>query len=98
MIKKPSISIFFPCYNDEKSIVKLVKNAFKIVRKHTNNYEVIVIDDGSKDRSREALLKLAKEYPKLKLVFHRKNKGYGGALKEAALPESTMAISAICLI
>src|SRR3989344_698908 len=81
MIKKPSISIFFPCYNDEKSIVKLVKNAFKIVRKHTNNYEVIVIDDGSKDRSREALLKLAKEYPKLKLVFHRKNKGYGGALK-----------------
>lgn len=79
--KAPSISVFFPCYNDAKSIEKLVSNAFETLKTLTSDYEVIVIDDGSTDNSRKVLKKLAKKYRNLKLVFHDENKGYGGALK-----------------
>ncbi|MDO8503430.1 MAG: glycosyltransferase family 2 protein [bacterium] len=77
----PSISVFFPCYNDEKSIGKLVEDAFSVLKKAASDYEVIVIDDGSTDASREVLKKLAKKYKNLKLIFHEQNRGYGGALK-----------------
>jgi glycosyltransferase involved in cell wall biosynthesis len=76
-----SISIFFPCYNDEKTIGRLVEDSFETVRTLTNDYEVIVIDDGSKDKSKELLIRLAKKYSRLKLILHEKNKGYGGALQ-----------------
>lgn len=79
--KQPSLSIFFPCYNDEKSIGKLVEDALEVAQKLTSNYEVIVIDDGSRDKSREILQKLAKKYSNFKPVFHEKNQGYGGALR-----------------
>ncbi len=77
----PSISVFFPCYNDEKSIQKLVENSLITLKKVTKDYEIIVVDDGSTDKSRNVLKKLAKNHKKLKLVFHEHNKGYGGALK-----------------
>ena len=76
-----SISIFFPCYNDAKSIGNLVKDAIFTAKKLTRDFEIIVIDDGSKDNSRQVLKKLAKKYRQLKLVFHEKNQGYGGALR-----------------
>lgn len=76
-----SISVFFPCYNDAGSIGRLVENALSLLPQITKDYEVIVIDDGSTDKSREILKKLAKRRKAVKLVFHEKNKGYGGALK-----------------
>lgn len=78
---KPRVSIFFPCYNDAESIGPLVKKAFSVIKKYTNTYEVIVVDDASTDSSRILLRQLAKEYQKLRLVFHPKNLGYGGALR-----------------
>lgn len=77
----PSVSVFFPCYNDEGTIGGLVRTADKILRRRDGKYEIIVIDDGSTDGSRQLLKKLVKKFPKLKLVFHKGNKGYGGALK-----------------
>lgn len=79
--KGPGISVFFPCYNDEKSIGRLVEDAFLVLRKLTDDYEVIIVDDASKDRSREVLERLAKKYTGLQLVFHEQNQGYGGALR-----------------
>ena len=76
-----SISVFFPCFNDETNIGTLVRDAFLVLPKITRNFEVIVVDDDSKDKSREVLKKLKKSYPKLKLVFHETNRGYGGTLK-----------------
>lgn len=79
--RSQGVSIFFPCYNDHKSISGLVEGAFSIIKKYTNKYEIIVIDDASQDSSRKVLEALAKRYPKLRLIFHEKNLGYGGALK-----------------
>lgn len=79
--KKNGLSIFFPCYNDAKSIKGLIDNTFKLIKKYTNKYEVIVVDDASIDGSRKVLTNLAKKYKHLKLIFHEKNLGYGGALR-----------------
>jgi len=79
--KRISISVFFPCYNDEGSIAKLVNDASGVLDKISNDWEIIVIDDGSHDNSRKILRNLAKNNVRLKLVLHRENRGYGGALK-----------------
>lgn len=81
MAKKLSISAFFPCYNDAKSIGVLVTDALDTLKSLTNDYEIIVVDDYSSDNSRVILQRLAKKYPKLRLIYHSKNLGYGGALQ-----------------
>lgn len=77
----PSLSCFFPCYNDAFSIAPLVANANAVAEAFTDDYEIIVIDDGSSDHSRDVLCELAETYPNLKLIFHDQNRGYGGALQ-----------------
>lgn len=80
-LNKLSLSIFFPCYNDAGSIALLVEDADKTIRRFSDDYEITVVDDGSKDESREILQRLSKKYRRLKLIFHKRNLGYGGALK-----------------
>ena len=76
-----SISVFFPCYNDKGTIASMVIESILTLRPLTEDFEVIVIDDGSSDTSREILKELQRVYPQVNLVFHEQNKGYGGALK-----------------
>ncbi len=79
----PSISVFFPCYNDSHSIGKLIDEAHETLRNLTNRYEVIVIDDGSGDGSQKVLMTYQRKYPQtFRPIFHQKNKGYGGTLKD----------------
>ncbi|MDA0709420.1 MAG: glycosyltransferase family 2 protein [bacterium] len=79
--KNPSLSCFFPCYNDAYTIGSLVAAADTVAAEYTDDYEIIVIDDGSTDSSREMLRELQHKYSKLRLIFHEKNRGYGGALQ-----------------
>ncbi|MBI4640706.1 MAG: glycosyltransferase family 2 protein [Candidatus Tectomicrobia bacterium] len=76
-----SLTIFFPCYNDAGTIASLVAAADTVAREFTNDHEILVVDDGSTDSSRELLQELQKKFEKLRLIFHEKNRGYGGALK-----------------
>jgi glycosyltransferase involved in cell wall biosynthesis len=78
---RPSISAFFPCYNDEKTIAPLVVEAEAQLKCLTDDYEIIVVNDGSRDGSAAVLAKLADTVPHLKVVTHEVNRGYGGALR-----------------
>jgi glycosyltransferase involved in cell wall biosynthesis len=77
----PGLSIFFPAYNDSGTIASLVLMALLTARTLTPDYEVIVINDGSADRTPEILDELARLYPQVRIVHHPKNRGYGGALR-----------------
>lgn len=76
-----SISAFFPCYNDAMTIGKLVDNVEATLQNLTRDYEIIVVDDKSRDESPKILRQLSKKNKRLTTIFHKKNKGYGGALK-----------------
>ncbi len=76
-----SLTCFFPCYNDAYTIASLIGAADVVAREFTPDYEIIVVDDGSTDSSRELLIDLQERYVNLKLIFHKKNVGYGGALQ-----------------
>jgi glycosyltransferase involved in cell wall biosynthesis len=75
------VSVFFPCYNDETTIADLVRVAVATLdRIGVCDAEVIVVNDGSTDRSAAVLAELHHEVPMLRVVTHERNRGYGGAL------------------
>ncbi len=75
------ISAFFPAYNDGGTIASMVLSAILVLEKLTKDYEVIVVNDGSYDYTREILGELEARYDRVRVVHHEKNKGYGGALR-----------------
>ena len=79
--RKPSLSIFFPAYNDAGTIASLALIAHMTARTLTDDYEVIVVDDGSPDHTGELLDEMARSFAWLKVVHHEQNRGYGGALR-----------------
>ena len=77
----PSLTVFFPAYNDSGTIASLVITALQSASKLTPNHEVIVVNDGSADGTAAILEELARVYPKLRIVTHQMNRGYGAALR-----------------
>jgi glycosyltransferase involved in cell wall biosynthesis len=75
------ISIFFPAFNDEQTIGELVRQALAILPTFTNDYEVLVINDGSTDGTASVLDELSKQDAHVRPVHHEANRGYGGALQ-----------------
>jgi len=81
MMLRPSLSIFFPAYNDAGTIASLVLVAQMTARKVTEDFEVIVVNDASPDHTGELLEEMARYFPWLRVVHHPRNRGYGGALR-----------------
>jgi glycosyltransferase involved in cell wall biosynthesis len=75
------VSVFFPCYNDANTIGGLVVKAEAALRQVTDDYEIVVVNDASKDESAAVLARLQGEVPALRVVQHETNRGYGGALR-----------------
>ncbi len=77
-----SVSVFFPAYNDAPSLPGLIAKAFATLEQHVDDFEVIVVNDGSFDDTGEVLARLERQYsPRMKVVTHAENRGYGGALR-----------------
>ena len=76
----PSISAFFPAYNDVGSIGKIIHTMAWLLPKLASSWEIVVVDDGSVDGTGALLDKLAREYPFLRPIHHGVNRGYGAAL------------------
>jgi glycosyltransferase involved in cell wall biosynthesis len=76
-----SVSVFFPAYNDEGTIAGLVGDALSVLPLLAEDYEVVVVNDGSTDRTAAVLEELARREPRLRVVRHETNRGYGAALR-----------------
>lgn len=78
---RPSISAVFPAYNDGGTIGSLVVTTLQTLDELTDDYEVIVVENGSTDYTVQVLEDLAQSHDRLRIMTHRYALGYGGALR-----------------
>ena len=76
----PSLSISFPAYNEEANIGAAIEGAMRVASQLTDDYEVIVVDDGSADNTAGVVREYASRYPEVRLIEHGVNQGYGAAV------------------
>lgn len=77
----PEISLFFPVYNDEKTVEAVTRKSIDVLSQLTKNWEIIIINDGSPDKSGQIADELSLKYPQVKVIHHETNKGYGAAIR-----------------
>jgi len=86
----PGLSVFLPCHNEEGNVERVVKGFAAMLPRIADDYEIIVVDDGSRDRTGEIADRMAAADPHVKVVHHPTNRGYGGAVisgvRAATLP------------
>ncbi len=75
------LSVFFPAYNEENTIKATVDRAVSVIPEVAGDHEIIIVDDGSRDKTPEICDQLAKDNKNVRVVHHQKNLGYGAALK-----------------
>lgn len=79
----PFISFIIPVYREELNIGPMLHNLHEVLDRHPQwNSEVILIEDGSPDQTRQVVLDLRKEYPHIQLILHDVNQGYTRSLNE----------------
>ena len=83
--QKPNISFFFPAYNDAGTIKKLTLKALEVLEEVANEYEIIIVNDGSFDNTGKVADDVAKKYDHVIVHHHLYNIGYGAALKTGFL-------------
>jgi glycosyltransferase involved in cell wall biosynthesis len=72
--------VVLPAYNEEQNIPRTVANVAEAMAGVTDDYEILVVNDGSRDRTAEVTRALSAQYPQVRLVEHKVNQGYGAAL------------------
>ncbi len=76
-----SVSVFFPCYNEQGNVARTVENALRVMEKLNADFEIIIVDDGSIDRTGQIADEIAGRDKRVKVVHHEHNLGYGAALR-----------------
>ncbi|MBP9669883.1 glycosyltransferase family 2 protein [Candidatus Woesebacteria bacterium] len=79
--KLSELSIFLPAYNEEGNIATTIIDARNEAKKVASNYEIIIVNDGSTDRTVEVVKELQRLDSNIRLISHTKNRGYGAAVK-----------------
>jgi glycosyltransferase involved in cell wall biosynthesis len=78
-----TLSVFFPAYYDEKNIGKVVESALTVLEElKLKDFEITIIEDGSPDRTGEVADALAAKHPRVSVIHHEKNMGYGATLRD----------------
>ncbi|HBE90437.1 MAG: hypothetical protein A3E37_02700 [Candidatus Andersenbacteria bacterium RIFCSPHIGHO2_12_FULL_46_9] len=78
-----NLSVFFPAYFDEGNIGKVVTSTVKVLEKlGLDDYEIVIVEDGSPDKTAEVADELARRYNKVRVVHHPENLGYGATLND----------------
>jgi len=81
-VSRPALSLVLPAYNEDANIARAVRDAAAAAQSLVGDHEVVVVDDGSRDRTAAVLEDLARELgPRLVVVRHPRNRGYGAALR-----------------
>jgi glycosyltransferase involved in cell wall biosynthesis len=76
-----SISAFFPCFNEQAAVEPLTRKMLSVLATLTDDFEVIIVNDGSGDGTAAIADRLAKEIPQVRVIHHPGNLGYGKALQ-----------------
>jgi glycosyltransferase involved in cell wall biosynthesis len=77
-----TLSVVLPAYNEEENIRVALQKALDCLPRMADEFEVIVVDDGSRDRTAEiAHAMVVENYPLIRLLRHVENRGYGAALR-----------------
>jgi glycosyltransferase involved in cell wall biosynthesis len=81
-MKINTLSVFFPAYNEESNIKNTVLKARNVLE-HLNlkDWEIIIVNDGSKDKTLDTAKRLSEEYDRISVISHQINRGYGASLK-----------------
>ena len=76
-----SVSLFFPVYKDERTVRTVTQKARLLLASLGCTHEIVIVDDGSPDRSGEIADELAREHAEVRVIHHPKNLGYGAAVR-----------------
>ena len=79
--KSFSISVFFPCHNEQDNVERVTRQALDVLKDVSTDFEVIIVNDGSTDKTAAVADRLARENPDVKVIHHQVNRGYGAALQ-----------------
>ena len=80
-LSRISISVFFPCHNEEGNVERVTRRAVAVLDSISDDYEIIIVNDGSRDQTGAIADRLASENSRVRVIHHPVNRGYGGALQ-----------------
>lgn len=75
------LSVFLPAYNEEANLERTVKNVIENLKSNVAEWEIVIVDDGSKDKTGQIADTLAKKNKNISVIHHHPNRGYGAAFK-----------------